>query len=99
MDLGLRWFCRKEMAWKVFMTSWVSGLKDVLYGLFARVPVLRGLGQAALVLFGARSLLRLIEGYRPDVVVSTYPAATSVLGYLRRRGRLAVMAACSTGWR
>src|SRR6266545_3023022 len=32
----------------------------------------------------------LLDGCRPDIVVSTFPAATSVLGSLRRRGRLRV---------
>ncbi|HYU60405.1 MAG TPA: hypothetical protein VEK39_06585, partial [Solirubrobacterales bacterium] len=64
---------------------WIFGL---LYGLFARFRVLRGLGRAGLAFFGARSLLRFVNGCRPDIVVSTFPAATSVLGCLRRRGRL-----------
>lgn len=71
---------------------WIFGL---LYRLFARIPPLRALGRAGLALYGARPLLRLIERCRPDVVVSTYPAATSVLGHLRRRGRLQVPA-CAT---
>ena len=66
---------------------WIFGL---LYRLFARFPPLRGLGRAGLALFGARSLLRFVERYRPDIIVSTYPAATSVLGSLRRSGRLTV---------
>ena len=66
---------------------WIFGL---LYGLFARFRALRGLGRAGLAFFGARSLLRFVDGWRPDIVVSTYPAATSVLGSLRRRGRLTV---------
>jgi UDP-N-acetylglucosamine:LPS N-acetylglucosamine transferase len=36
--------------------------------------------------------MRLIEAERPDVVVSTYPGVTDVLGRLRRRGRLRVPA-------
>lgn len=41
---------------------------------------------------GARGLMRLIEAERPDVVVSTYPGVTDVLGRLRKRGRLRVPA-------
>src|SRR6266498_3481443 len=70
---------------------WIFGL---LYGLFARFRALRGLGRAGLAFFGARSLLRFVNGWRPDIVVSTYPAATSVLGSLRRRGRLTVPDVC-----
>src|SRR3954452_11555523 len=39
---------------------------------------------------GARGLLRLIRRERPDVIVSTYPGTTEVLGRLRRMGRLSV---------
>ena len=73
--------------WQLRFAPWIFGL---LYRLFARVPALRGLGRAGLALFGAGPLLRLVDRYRPDIVVSTYPAATSVLGTLRRRGRLRV---------
>jgi processive 1,2-diacylglycerol beta-glucosyltransferase len=73
--------------WQLRVAPWIFGL---LYWLFARVPMLRGLGRAGLALLGARPLLRLLNRYRPDIVVSTYPAATSVLGTLRRRGRLSV---------
>lgn len=37
-----------------------------------------------------RPLQRLIDDRRPDVIVSTYPAATEELGWLRRRGRISV---------
>jgi processive 1,2-diacylglycerol beta-glucosyltransferase len=83
----LRFFLLDAYRWQLRFAPWIFGL---LYCLFARVPPLRGLGRAALALFGARRLLRLIERYRPDIIVSTYPAATSVLGTLRRRGRLRV---------
>src|SRR5262249_36757896 len=53
---------------------------------------LRALGRSGLVLAGGRSLGRLIRAHDPDVVVSTYPAATSVVGALRRRGSLVVPA-------
>ncbi len=88
----LRWVLLDAYRSQLRFAPWVFG---VLYGLFARVPPLRALGRTGLALFGARSLLRLIRRYQPDIVVSTYPAATSVLGYLRRRGRLAVPA-CAT---
>ncbi len=71
--------------WQLRSAPWMFGL---LYRLFSSVPALRGLGRTGLALLGARPLLRLIDHYQPDIVVSTFPAATSVLGYLRRRGRL-----------
>src|SRR5437867_6303707 len=83
----LRFVLLDAYRWQLRVAPWIFG---VLYRLVARVPPLRGLGRAGLALFGARPLLRLIERYRPDIVVSTYPAATSVLGHLRRRGRLTV---------
>jgi UDP-N-acetylglucosamine:LPS N-acetylglucosamine transferase len=39
---------------------------------------------------GHRGLLAAIARARPDVIVSTYPGATEILGDLRQRGRLAV---------
>lgn len=83
----LRYFLLDAYRWQLSVAPWIFGL---LYRLFTHVPLFRGLGRTGLALFGARSLLRIIEGYRPDVVVSTFPAATSVLGYLRRRGRVTV---------
>lgn len=64
---------------------WSYGL---LYGLFARFPPARALGRSGLCLLASRSLLRLIRAHEPDVVVSTYPGVTAVLGRLRRRGLL-----------
>lgn len=83
----LRYVLLDAYRWQLSFAPWIFGL---LYRLFACLPLFRGLGRAGLALFGARPLLRLIERYRPDIVVSTYPAATSVLGYLRRRGRVTV---------
>lgn len=61
----------------------------VLFALFLRTRPLRALGRAALAALGGRGLERALTALRADVVVSTYPAATSVLGTLRRRGRVA----------
>ena len=65
-------------------------LFDAQYLLFARTPPLRALGQAALHRLTGGRLLREVERRAPDVVVSTYPASTDVLGWLRRTGRLRV---------
>lgn len=45
---------------------------------------------AALNLLAAPALLRVLREWRPRVVVSTYPMTTTVLGHLRRTGRLDV---------
>src|SRR5262245_18032173 len=65
-------------------------LWDVGFWVFARFGPTRGLTQAALVRLGRDGLLRLIATHCPDVVVSTYPHTTEVLGRLRRSGRLDV---------
>lgn len=64
--------------------NWVF---DAEYLLFARSP-LRALGQAALQRSAGPRLLDAVARREPDVVVSTYPASTEVLGRLRRSGRL-----------
>jgi processive 1,2-diacylglycerol beta-glucosyltransferase len=59
---------------------------SLVYWLLERVPPVRWLTRWQLRLFGARPLARRIAEYRPDVVVSTYPAVTVVLARLRRTG-------------
>jgi processive 1,2-diacylglycerol beta-glucosyltransferase len=65
-------------------------LWDIGFWVFAGFPPTRRLTQAALTRVGGRGLLRVVEAHRPDVVVSTYPHTTEVLGRLRRDGRLSV---------
>ena len=57
--------------------------------------MLRWLARAALSLAGSRSVLRLVRRGSPDVVVSTWPPATLILGSLRLRGKVLVPA-CAT---
>lgn len=68
---------------------WVFDLQHLL---FARSP-LRAAGQAALQRTAGPRLLDAVTRRRPDVIVSTYPVSTEVLGRLRRAGRLAIPAA------
>jgi processive 1,2-diacylglycerol beta-glucosyltransferase len=65
-------------------------LFDAEYWLIARRPRTRRLFSALIAALGARNLLAIIARERPDVVVSTYPGTTEVLGRLRQRGRLPV---------
>ena len=65
-------------------------LWDVGFWMFAGFALTRRLTQSMLVRFGSRGLLSLIAAHRPDIVVSTYPHATEVLGRLRRARRLQV---------
>src|SRR5579862_788588 len=67
------------------LLRWSYGLE---YFLFTRVPPVRWIGRRGLSTFAGRPLRRLIRKVDPDVVVSTHPAVTNVLGFLRRRGRL-----------
>jgi processive 1,2-diacylglycerol beta-glucosyltransferase len=63
---------------------------DVQYWLIQRFPPTRRLGAWALERVGRRGLLRLIARERPDVIVSTYPGTTDVLGRMRRAGRVSI---------
>jgi len=71
-----------------FGSSGMSWLFDLEYLLFARLPVTRRLGQELLYRVAGDRLLTAVEMASPDVVVSTYPVATEVLGHLRATGRL-----------
>jgi len=64
---------------------WMYGM---LYTLFTKVALARTVGRGFLRAFGARRLLRRIEDRDPDVVISTHPAFTNLLGVMRRQGRL-----------
>lgn len=65
---------------------------SLYYWLLKHVPPVRAATKLMLTRLGGRSLRRTIAGYSPDVVVSTYPAITVVLGYLRRRRLLDIPA-------
>ena len=65
--------------------SWTYGVEC---NVFARFPPGRAVARGGLVVFGGRSLLRLIRSHDPDVIVSTHPAATSIIGHYRRAGKL-----------
>ncbi len=65
---------------------------SLYYWLLGHAPPIRGLTKLLLTKLGAKPLARAIAEYDPDVVVSTYPAITVVLGYMRRRRMLRVPA-------
>ncbi|MGI8594172.1 MAG: MGDG synthase family glycosyltransferase, partial [Solirubrobacteraceae bacterium] len=67
---------------------WRDRVFDGIHALMTRVPVVPRLCGRLGEALGGRGLLELIARERPDVVVSTYPGVTEVLGRLRRRGRL-----------
>ena len=73
-----------------FMFTFVPWLFDLQYRLFMYFGPTRWLSLRLLTLFGRRGLMRLIRAYDPDVIVSTYPGVTAVLGEMRRKRRLDV---------
>jgi len=73
-----------------FTFRWMPWLFDVQYWLLTKFAPTRWLAHHLGYLFGARGLLRLIAEHEPDVVVSTYPGVTAVLGMLRENRRLPV---------
>src|ERR1700728_846330 len=73
-----------------FMFRWVPWLFDIQYRLFMGFAPTRWFSMKMLTLLGRRGLMRLIRSHNPDVIVSTYPGVTAVLGELRRTGRLKV---------
>src|SRR5437763_7194881 len=73
-----------------FMFRWVPWWFYFQYRLFMYFPPTRWLSKRLLMAFGRRGLMRLIRAHDPDLIVSTYPGVTAVLGELRRKGRLDV---------
>ncbi|HET9163998.1 MAG TPA: NAD-dependent epimerase/dehydratase family protein [Solirubrobacterales bacterium] len=73
-----------------FTFRWMPWLFDLQYWLITRFAPTRWLMHHLSYLLGARGLMRVIEEHQPDVVVSTYPGVTAVLGMLRENRRLLV---------
>ena len=73
-----------------FTFRWMPWLFDIQYWLITKFAPTRWLSHHLSYWFGARGLLRLIASHDPDVVVSTYPGVTAVLGMLRENRRLPV---------
>ena len=88
----LRWFLNDAYRWQLTAAPWLFAF---LFGSLRRSRLLRWIARSALSLAGSRSVLRLVRRHRPDVVVSTWPPATQILGSLRMRGKVRVPA-CAT---
>ena len=69
---------------------WMPWLFDVQYWLITKFAPTRWLAHHLGYALGARGLLRLIARHEPDVVISTYPGVTAVLGMLRENRRLEI---------
>ncbi len=73
-----------------FMFTFVPWLFDLQYRLFMNFAPTRWLSRKLLMALGRRGLMRMIKAHDPDVIVSTYPGVTAMLGELRRKRRLNV---------
>jgi UDP-glucose 4-epimerase len=73
-----------------FTFRWMPWLFDFQYWLITKFAPTRWLMHHLSYVLGSRGLLRLIEQHDPDVIVSTYPGVTAVLGMLRENRRLLV---------
>jgi UDP-glucose 4-epimerase len=71
-----------------FMFRWVPWLFDIQYWLIMNIAPTRWLAKRLLTGLGRRGLMRLIKAHDPDLIVSTYPGVTAILGELRRKGKL-----------
>jgi processive 1,2-diacylglycerol beta-glucosyltransferase len=79
MREGYRWQLR-----------WAPRSYDLMYRALTRVRVARAIGERILSAAGGRRLRRIVRRENPDVVISTHPALTCVLGRMRLRRRLDV---------
>jgi len=78
------------MGGSAFESRWGNRLFDVEYALITHVAPVRRFASWLGEALGGRGMRREIAERRPDVIVSTYPGATEVLGRLRARGELKV---------
>jgi processive 1,2-diacylglycerol beta-glucosyltransferase len=78
---------RDGYRWQLRWAPWTYAAG---YWLFTHVAPARAVGARMLSLTGRRRLRRLVRRESPDVVVTTHPALTCVLGRMRLRRRLAV---------
>jgi UDP-glucose 4-epimerase len=69
---------------------WMPWLFDFQYWLITKFGPTRWLAHHLSYWLGARGLTRLVEEHQPDVVISTYPGVTAVLGMLRENRHLAI---------
>jgi processive 1,2-diacylglycerol beta-glucosyltransferase len=65
-------------------------LFELQYWLLTVFSPTRRLASWLLTMLGRRGLLRLVRRLGPDVIVSTYPGSTEILGALRQTGRIGV---------
>jgi UDP-glucose 4-epimerase len=69
---------------------WAPWIFDIQYWLITKFAPTRWLFQHIGYHLSGRGVLRAVESYDPDVVISTYPGVTAILGMLRERRRLSI---------
>jgi len=70
--------------------TWFPWLFEIQYRLIMKFPPTRWIGQKLLTRLGARPLMRIVNAHNPDLIISTYPGVTVVLGEMRLKGKLKV---------
>ena len=73
-----------------FTFRWAPWLFDIQYWLITKFAPIRWLFHQLGYVLSGRGLMKVIERYDPDAVISTYPGVTAVLGMLRENRRLAI---------
>jgi processive 1,2-diacylglycerol beta-glucosyltransferase len=81
----LSWLFRDAYRWQLRAAPWLFA---VLFGALRRSRVMRAASRWLVSLTCSRSILRAARGADADVVVSTWPVTTTILGCLRLRGKL-----------
>jgi processive 1,2-diacylglycerol beta-glucosyltransferase len=71
-----------------FHSNWGNRIFDLSYRLITDVPPTRWFGAKLTQWLAARPIRRAVLERNPDVVISTYPGATEVLGALRVKGEI-----------
>ena len=71
-----------------FHSNWGNRIFDLSYRLITDVPPTRWFGAKLTQWLAARPIHRAVLERDPDVVISTYPGATEVLGALRLKGEI-----------
>ncbi|MCY7303446.1 MAG: glycosyltransferase [Thermoleophilia bacterium] len=86
-NLPLRWLLLDAYRWQLTSAPWLFGI--VFAGL-RRSKVLRSMSRLLVSSLGSRSIRRAVRDHDPDVIVSTFPATTTILGCLKLRGQVNV---------
>jgi UDP-N-acetylglucosamine:LPS N-acetylglucosamine transferase len=73
-----------------FHSKWGNRLFDLSYRLITDVRPTRWFAARLTQFLAARAIRRAVVERAPDIVVSTYPGSTEVLGALRAKGRIGV---------